>query len=88
MANLVKYSCDKCFKTFSQKSHYVQHINRKKMCNIQTDKIQELINKSVDDKINELNKKLIVNNTIGDNDIKTNNKYIGELNKKIKLMNS
>ena len=72
MSNLVKYSCEKCFKTFSQKSHYDQHINRKKMCNIQTDKIQELINKSVDDKINELTKKLIVNNTIGDSDITTN----------------
>jgi site-specific DNA-methyltransferase (adenine-specific) len=42
------------------------------MCNIQTDKIQELIDKSVDNKINELNKKLIVNNTIGNNDITTN----------------
>ena len=72
MSNLVKYSCEKCFKPFSQKSHYDQHINRKKMCNIQTDKIQELINKSVDDKINELNKKLIMNNTICNNHITTN----------------
>ena len=72
MSKLVKYSCDKCLKTFSQKSHYEQHINRKKICNIQTDKIQELIDKSVDNKINELNKKLIVNNTIGNNDITTN----------------
>jgi predicted ATP-binding protein involved in virulence len=44
MSNSVKYSCEKCFKTFSQKSHYDQHINRKKTCNIQTDKIQEIIN--------------------------------------------
>lgn len=72
MSNLVKYSCDKCFKTFSQKSHYNQHINRKKMCNIQTDKIQELIDKSVYDKINELNKKLIMNNTIVNSDMTTN----------------
>ena len=72
MSNLVKYSCDKCFKTFSQKSHYNQHLNRKKMCNIQTDKIQELIDKTVDDKINELNKKLIMNNAIINSNITTN----------------
>ena len=58
-----KYSCEKCAKTFSQKSHYDKHLTRKKPCDIQTDKIKELIDKAVEEKLNELNKKLISNNT-------------------------
>jgi hypothetical protein len=60
------YSCEKCAKTFSQKSHYDKDISRKNPCEFQTDKNKALIDKSVVDKINELNIKLIVNNTIGD----------------------
>lgn len=26
---MVNYSCDKCYKTFTQKSHYTQHQNEK-----------------------------------------------------------
>jgi len=58
-----KYSCEKCAKTFSQKSHYDKHISRKNSCEIQTDKIKALIDKAVDEKINELTIKLKVNNT-------------------------
>ena len=29
---MVNYICDKCGKTFSQKSHYDKHINKKYMC--------------------------------------------------------
>ena len=57
-----KYSCEKCAKSFSQKSHYDKHISRKNPCEIQTDKINALIDKAVDKKIIELNKKLILNN--------------------------
>ena len=57
-----KYSCEKCTKTFSQKSHYDKHITRKNSCEIQTDKIKALINKTVEEKIIEINKKLISNN--------------------------
>jgi site-specific DNA-methyltransferase (adenine-specific) len=67
------YSCEKCAKTFSQKSHYDKHISRKNPCEIQTDKIKALIDKSVVDKINELNIKLIVNNTMGDITTNTTN---------------
>ena len=35
-----KYSCEKCTKTFSQKSHYDKHLTRKNPCEIQTDKIK------------------------------------------------
>lgn len=58
-----KYSCEKCAKTFSQKSHYNKHLTRKNPCEIQTDKIKALIDKAVEEKIIELNKKLITNNT-------------------------
>jgi DNA (cytosine-5)-methyltransferase 1 len=67
-----KYSCEKCAKSFSQKSHYDKHISRKNPCEIQTDKIKALIDKAVDEKMIELNKKLILNiiiNTIKQMDI-------------------
>ena len=57
------YSCEKCAKSFSQKSHYDKHISRKNPCEIQTDKIKALIDKAVEEKLIELNKKLISNNT-------------------------
>uniref|UniRef100_A0A6C0BSG6 DNA (cytosine-5-)-methyltransferase n=1 Tax=viral metagenome TaxID=1070528 RepID=A0A6C0BSG6_9ZZZZ len=62
-----KYSCEKCGKSFSQKSHYDKHLTRKNPCEIQTDKIKALIDKAVEEKIIELNTKLktklISNNT-------------------------
>ena len=58
-----KYSCEKCAKTFSQKSHYDKHLTRKTPCEIQTDHIKALIDKAVEEKLIELNKKLISNNT-------------------------
>lgn len=58
-----KYSCEKCAKTFYQKSHYDKHLTRKTPCEIQTDKIKALIDKAVEEKLIELNNKLISNNT-------------------------
>jgi DNA (cytosine-5)-methyltransferase 1 len=58
-----KYSCEKCAKIFSQKSHYDKHLTRKNPCEIQNDKIKALIDKAVEEKLIELNKKLISNNT-------------------------
>jgi DNA (cytosine-5)-methyltransferase 1 len=57
-----KYSCEKCAKSFSQKSHYDKHLTRKNPCEIQTDKIKALTDKAVDEKMIELNKKFISNN--------------------------
>ena len=68
-----KYSCEKCAKTFYQKSHYDKHLTRKNPCEIQTDKIKALIDKAVEENLIELNKKLISNNT--ENNI-TPNKWI------------
>jgi len=58
-----KYSCEKCAKSFSQKSHFDKHLSRKNPCEIQTDKIKALIDKAVDEKLIELNKKSILDNT-------------------------
>ena len=58
-----KYSCEKCAKTFSQKSHYDKHLTRKNPCEIQTDKIKALIEKAVEEKMIEIKKNLISNNT-------------------------
>tara|TARA_B110000003_G_C16592408_1_gene512351 strand:- start:333 stop:1361 length:1029 start_codon:yes stop_codon:yes gene_type:complete len=58
-----KYSCERCGKEFSQKSHYDAHKKRKTPCENNADKIKALVNKAVEEKMNELNeKKLIVCN--------------------------
>ena len=51
---MVNYSCDKCYKTFTQKSHYNQHQKRKNMCENNADKIKVLIDKAVEDKLNAI----------------------------------
>ena len=60
---MVKYSCERCGKDFSQKSHYDSHNRRKTSCENSSDKIKALVDKVVEEKIKELNnKKLIVEN--------------------------
>jgi DNA (cytosine-5)-methyltransferase 1 len=67
---MVKYSCERCGKGFSQKSHYDSHNRRKTQCVNNTDNIKSLVDKIVEEKLNELNnKKLIVKNE--DTNIKT-----------------
>ena len=51
---MVNYSFDKCYKTFTQKSHYTQHQKRKNMCENNADKIKVLIDKAVEDKLNAI----------------------------------
>jgi len=51
---MTQYICINCTKCFKQKSHYSQHINRKTVCIKQTDKLQELIDKSVKEQLNPL----------------------------------
>ena len=57
---MVKYSCEQCGKEFSQKSHYDSHNRRKTPCENNVDKIKILVDKAVEEKLKELNKKLIV----------------------------
>jgi len=49
---MVKYSCEKCGKEFSQKGHYTTHINKKNPCVLQS-KIEGIIEDIVSKKINE-----------------------------------
>ena len=58
---MVKYSCKRCGKSFSQKSHYDSHNKRKTPCENNSDNIKTLVDKAVEEKLKELNnKKLIV----------------------------
>ena len=42
-----KYSCERCGKDFSQKSHYDSHKRRKKPCENYSNKIQTMVDKKV-----------------------------------------
>lgn len=54
------YTCERCLKEFSQKSHYNIHLKRKNPCQNNKDKIEKVVEKIVNDKIDSnLNKKLI-----------------------------
>ena len=59
----INYSCERCGKEFTQKSHYDSHKQRKKICENNVDKMQKMIDKEA---INDLNlkniKKIIINN--------------------------
>lgn len=60
---MVKYSCERCGKGFSQKSHYDSHNRRKTPCKNNADKIKALEDKAVEGKLKELNhKNLFVEN--------------------------
>lgn len=67
-----KYSCERCSKEFSQKSHYDAHKKRKTPCDNSVNKIKALVDKAVEEKMNELNEKnLIAGNDIVDVDVST-----------------
>ena len=57
---MVKYSCERCGKEFSQKSHYDSHNKRKTPCENNSDKIKALVDKTVEEKIKELNNKKLI----------------------------
>ncbi len=65
---MTTYTCTNCAKVFNQKSHYEQHLKRKNVCEKKTDKLQEIINNAVSEKMKEIKKKLISDNTIISND--------------------
>ena len=48
------YECNKCGKTFKQKSHYTAHQNKKKPCVVES-KIKEMIDNAVKEKLLEIN---------------------------------
>ena len=67
---MVKYGCLRCGKGFSQKYHYDSHSIRKTLFENNTDEIHALVDKAVQEKITEFNKKLITEN--GETIINTN----------------
>merc|ERR1711918_23296 len=62
ITKMVKYSCEKCGKDFSQKTHYDSHNIHKTPCENKADKINAHVDKAVQEKLKELNKNLIVKN--------------------------
>ena len=72
---MVNYCCEKCLKTFTQKSHFNQHLKRKNKCENNADKIKVLVDKAVEEKINSIipGNKILVSNKI---DSPLNNKSI------------
>ncbi len=57
---MTKYTCERCLKEFSQKSHYDKHKMNKRPCQDKKEKIEEVIENLI------VNKKLIYNNTLTD----------------------
>ena len=51
---MVKYSCERCGKEFTQKSHYDAHKRRKTPCVNNMDKIKQLVDTAVNEKLREL----------------------------------
>ena len=68
---MAKYTCERCLKEFSQKSHYDKHMKKKIPCQDNKGKIVEVVENII------INKNLISNNT---KNINTTNMEI--LNKK------
>jgi DNA adenine methylase len=77
-----KYTCEKCGKEFSQKSHYTTHINKKNPCIVES-KIKEMIDTAVNKKLIEIKKTKLINfEIIDENDIIYDNKLIKDINYK------
>lgn len=60
---MVKYICEKCYKRFTQKSHYDKHLIRKNPCEIDSDNIKAFIEKTVEQKLIELKENSIIYNS-------------------------
>ena len=85
---MVKYSCDRCGKEFSQKSHYDSHNRRKTPCHNNADKIKILVDKAIEEKIKELkDKKIIVEKEQISTNKKTDTIYEETKSKKYNLTN-
>ena len=77
-----KYTCEKCGKEFSQKSHYTSHMNKKNPCVVES-KIKEMIDTAVKEKLVEIKKsKPIEFEIIDEDDIIYDNKLVKDINHK------
>ena len=50
---MVKYSCEKCGKEFSQKGYYTKHLNKKKPCVVES-KVKDMLDKIDEEKQNKI----------------------------------
>jgi len=50
---MVKYSCEKCGKEFSQKGYYTKHLNKKKPCVVES-KVKDMLDKIDEEKPNKI----------------------------------
>ena len=50
---MVIYSCENCGKTFKQKGHYMKHLQKKIPCDNIKDKIENIVEKKVDELVKE-----------------------------------
>ena len=69
------FSCDKCGKEFTQKSHYTQHTKRKNPC-IQEDKLKQIIIKIIDESKNTVNDTNVTTTITTSNNIHVNNEKV------------
>ena len=61
---MVKYSCDSCGKTFKQKGHFMNHLQRKTPCDNIKDKIEKIVEKKVGEVIEEKIQEIVENNNL------------------------
>ena len=73
---MVKYSCEKCGKEFTQKGHYTKHTTKKTPCVFES-KIKEIIEKVVSEKMIKIN-----------NDYKNNETKVDENETKVEPSNT
>jgi DNA adenine methylase len=79
-----KYTCEKCGKEFTQKSHHTTHINKKNPCIVES-KLSELISNAVKEKLIEI-KKASPDDLISKIEISYDNKLVKSiLTKKIHI---
>ena len=84
---MVKYSCERCGKDFSQKSHHDSHNRRKTPCENNADKIKALVDKAVEEKLKELKELTELNNKnlIDKKMVNTTDKKVDTADKKVSV---
>ena len=61
---MVNYSCPTCGKTFKQKGHYTNHLQRKTPCDNINDKIEKIVENKVDELVQEKLQEILENNNL------------------------
>ena len=89
---MVRYSCERYGKEFSQKSKYDSHNISKKPCENSADKTNDLVDKAVEEKFKELNnKKLIIGSeavNVNIHKMEKKSNQPKQLTKKLKLLDN